>query len=523
MSRQNRGMDIGQVSPKLKSTTLNSVTLFQGMLVVLIFCMGIVLIAPTSLNPDAAWLLYASQQMMDGDKLYVDIVEVNPPLIVWLGTLPVLLAKLSGLTIGFSFKAIIFAMAAMSLIFSAKILKIQNSNYIGPIIVAATYALTIFPSFSFGQREHILVILCLPYLFVASAAAKRIQLPLWRIIVASILAGIGFCIKPYFVLIPAAVELFMLARLKKETFRRPEPYIMVLVGVSYVLAIFIFTPEYNSKIIGYATEVYSAGHGYPTERVLHASTPIIFFSVYGLMLLFYERVKIADVHAEYAVLACAALGSVAVFFAQFKGWVYHLVPANIFVLILFIGAIYYLLFKSDFKILNVIKSIPLVVFVFVMAVFLVLMPMKNGTFARVSEELKPAIAEYSDVDTIFIMTDNLDNGFPLINETGLTWGSRYPALWLTPGIQAKRAAGENYALLDEIEQFSHRSVAADIARYKPQLIFVDIGEFRSFWGLKYDYIADYSRSDQFAAEWSNYSFVRDVGNRAMYRRIIENK
>ncbi|MGH7526003.1 MAG: hypothetical protein ACREMX_04805, partial [Gemmatimonadales bacterium] len=43
--------------------------------------------------PDTAWLLYAAERWLDGARLYVDLVEVNPPLIIWLNAIPVLVAR----------------------------------------------------------------------------------------------------------------------------------------------------------------------------------------------------------------------------------------------------------------------------------------------------------------------------------------------------------------------------------------------------------------------------------------------
>ena len=34
--------------------------------------------------PDVSWLLYVAERILDGARPYVDVVEVNPPLIVWL-------------------------------------------------------------------------------------------------------------------------------------------------------------------------------------------------------------------------------------------------------------------------------------------------------------------------------------------------------------------------------------------------------------------------------------------------------
>src|SRR5579883_1005972 len=44
------------------------------------------------LKDDIAWLLYVSRRWLAGRELYVDVVEVNPPLIVWISAVPLQLA-----------------------------------------------------------------------------------------------------------------------------------------------------------------------------------------------------------------------------------------------------------------------------------------------------------------------------------------------------------------------------------------------------------------------------------------------
>src|ERR1700760_4576042 len=44
------------------------------------------------LKDDIAWLLYVARRWMAGRELYVDVVEVNPPLIVWISAIPIWLA-----------------------------------------------------------------------------------------------------------------------------------------------------------------------------------------------------------------------------------------------------------------------------------------------------------------------------------------------------------------------------------------------------------------------------------------------
>src|SRR3954462_5020651 len=82
-------------------------------LILLLSVMAVVLfIAMRSpLKDDIAWLLYVARRWMAGRELYVDVVEGNPPLIVWISAIPMQLASVLGIEAQFT--AIPFFVAAV--------------------------------------------------------------------------------------------------------------------------------------------------------------------------------------------------------------------------------------------------------------------------------------------------------------------------------------------------------------------------------------------------------------------------
>src|ERR1700739_4588515 len=75
------GLSRGQMASAISSIFLISV------IAVILF---VALRSP--LKDDIAWLLYVARRWLAGRELYVDVVEVNPPLIIWLSAIPVRLA-----------------------------------------------------------------------------------------------------------------------------------------------------------------------------------------------------------------------------------------------------------------------------------------------------------------------------------------------------------------------------------------------------------------------------------------------
>src|SRR6478735_8778504 len=82
-------------------------------MLLLLVVLGVVLFTMlrSPLKDDIAWLLYVARRWLAGRELYVDVVEVNPPLIVWISAIPMQIA--SWLRIDAQFTAMPFFVAAV--------------------------------------------------------------------------------------------------------------------------------------------------------------------------------------------------------------------------------------------------------------------------------------------------------------------------------------------------------------------------------------------------------------------------
>ena len=74
------------------AVTATSVLLLLAVLGIVLFTM-----LRSPLKDDIAWLLYVARRWLAGRELYVDVVEVNPPLIVWISAIPLQLANALGI------------------------------------------------------------------------------------------------------------------------------------------------------------------------------------------------------------------------------------------------------------------------------------------------------------------------------------------------------------------------------------------------------------------------------------------
>ena len=72
-------------------------------LIALVFVVAILLRQVVPLNTDVSWLLVIGERVLDGQRLYVDIVEINPPMAVFAYLPGIALARASRLQDGRSF------------------------------------------------------------------------------------------------------------------------------------------------------------------------------------------------------------------------------------------------------------------------------------------------------------------------------------------------------------------------------------------------------------------------------------
>ena len=66
-------------------------------IVLLLFAVQGVIRFGAQINHDTAWFIHIANGLLDGKRLYVDFVEVNPPLAIWLIVPSTALARLCGI------------------------------------------------------------------------------------------------------------------------------------------------------------------------------------------------------------------------------------------------------------------------------------------------------------------------------------------------------------------------------------------------------------------------------------------
>lgn len=185
------------------------------------------------LSQDVALYLQAGREVLRGRRPLDDLVDINPPLVVYLSTGVAWLARSLGTAPGVTVLMLTWLAAAVSTLVTFDALRRAGASRWsshGVTFVLSLFGLVVLMHGEFGQRDHWFVLTAVPYLVVRSAdtqfgGAARAAIGL--------AAGLGACLKPEFALTVVLVELMRCASARTwRTVFRAEVF---AVGATFAL------------------------------------------------------------------------------------------------------------------------------------------------------------------------------------------------------------------------------------------------------------------------------------------------
>jgi len=478
---------------------------------------------PGTVNHDSAWSLYSTGRWLDGARFYVDMVEINPPLNFYLHVPPVLLSRWTGLGLMPSFVLWIFAMVAASLSLCVRMTREAREDDPGLwtlLLLGALIASLAVPRGSFGQREHIVVVLAFGYFFCAALRASGRPVRRGPAAVAGLLAALGLALKPYFVLVPLLLELREIARHRSiRAAIRPDSIVLVSVGILYGMSVPLVHPEYLRDVVPLALATYSLGFGVPLRAFLVQGSTLLLVGLLLCYLVARPAMKQPRVNDTFWL---AALGFFGAYVWQMKGFPYHTGPVMALVLVALLPLAAGGPLVGDRGLLEPWQRIVAFLGVVVIGTLF----FANGRYPSSREtELYDVIEREAPGGTIAAFGSNMSLGFPLVIEAGVTWGSRFPTLWPVPGVwHGLHGSGRSLPPgeereLERIMDWTRRAVAEDLQTFRPDLVVVDVRPRKSLFDpLEFDWLTWAAKDPLFQEEWRHYALLERLGPQDVFER-----
>ncbi|MDN3651738.1 hypothetical protein QWY77_03030 [Thalassotalea ponticola] len=455
------------------------------------------------LNHDIGWLYTATEQWLAGKLLYSEIMELNPPIIFYLLVPVVAINQAFEFSSVLSLKLYAFIVTLPFIINFVSYFKQSHFSsteryYLFIAVIVSCYGSA---QYDFGQRDHLAIILLLPY-FISTffQGLNPPPLPFKSKTIVAFSATIGICIKPYFILFFIGAELWrFIQKPVVKNLLTLESSLIAICSCFFYLYLIVLEPNYIPKMVPLAVATYWA-YGIPIE--------LFNLEVNLLLLLFLIAVSFTiknkiERNLIHYFLYLSFIGLL-VFLLQ-SHYSYQLLPHSVLLTFSFgITTIVYLKQISSF--LNSPKTL------MTLATFLILFSSyhlinKSYVVAKLLQEKAPSFqslgidsfrdtADYINRNfanqNVYVFSTNVWPSTFIRHYTKANWVSGFPALWPLPAIDTMQRAPEKLTK-DQIQKINDITLPVmdkiykEISDYQPKAIFIESSESPSYFTENFKY------------------------------------
>jgi len=478
------------------------------------------------INHDVAAVLNFSGRWLQGERLYVDLIDVNPPLIFVLNIIPAALAEILPLT---AVQCFILCVLLLMLGAAMLTLRVLAALRLAPLlrqVTQAAMALTLLGAgYDFGQREHLMLIMALPYLTLAALRAEGESLGRGLTLCIAVLAGLGFAIKPHFMAIPALVELWVLCCLGPgRALRDPIAWVMAAIWALYLLSLPLAFPAYLTQVVPLVMDNYLNLGGLTLWQVLLTDRmlPALLLLLPCLVLAFRGGPMLAR------PFAMAALGGFIAAWVQHRGWSYHVLPIKLWsgLVVAMLAGHWAIRALAPARAER--SAAPAAALAAsALALFHLQgneMPYRQFTWGSsrggaIAEQLR--LEAYGE--RLLVLSPEVVEVYPALNYAQAQSTLRTMTLWLLQGVYGQCPRnGARYREpweMSRTEFFVYRTVAEDFARAPPAAILVsERAGIAACGGQEFDLLTYFGRHPLFAEAFSHYRVATSFEGYRLYRR-----
>jgi hypothetical protein len=478
---------------------------------------------PATVNHDVSWTLYAGERLLDGAEYGVDVIELNPPLILWIGSLVAGGARVVGIPPTLFYNLLVLAGVLLGSLAIYRILLARFHHPALPFVLAlALIPLQIFIcDYDYGQRDHLIFLLMTPQILIAALSPGGEQSTRRARLLAGGAMALAISLKPHYALVWLATELAsaLWARQPRVLWREAN-WLIAGLGALYLVSIALVTPQYF-EMAREAMAVYSA-YDVPVPLLSRRTAPILA----AIVVLAALRPRGG---AGWAGV-CAALASATSFlcvYIQHKNYPYHYLPVYLFAMLAILLA---LAAKLDAATRlrdhgRTLAWTGMAISLALAGIFFV-----RG-FERVEEdrrELGAMIESRGRGLPVLFFSSSVSAAFPVVPMSGARSASPYPCIWQIAGHYTEEELARtdfpyrSRQTMPPLERQVLTTVIDWMEREEPGLLFFDLKRYQQGF-LWADFAWErYLQADpRFAPLMRHYQSIGPVGEYYALARVGE--
>jgi len=425
------------------------------------------------LNPDIAWQVYLAVALTRGSRLGRDLIEVNPPLAAWLDVPVVQLSAPLGLSPAFGHQLAMMLLGVWSVglvsLVGRSVAALQRSTALVAFSLACAIPLALHGGLEVGQREQMAILLALPYFVLLAVRLEGAHVSVRLALAVGISAGLGFALKPFFVLPLALAEFLLLVQHRHlRALFRAEMVGMAAVFAAYPVAILLAAPEWLAS----AREFWPLYGGYrvATARdIVERHGRILLLALLAILAWALARPRVARTSRLGDALAAGLLGFVMAMLLQRKPWTYLTLPSAVLAVALLMATV----LETSGRMRTTADRLLRAMLVLLVSLRLAWYAVWLAFIAGTSLIYRTSLAEYewlrSELDslppgtTFGSLAPTHGAAFPLVLDVEGRWVMRLPSLW-----PAMSASAQDATTQDRLR----RLVAADLTQGRPEILLV---------------------------------------------------
>jgi hypothetical protein len=295
-----------------------------------------IVIKPLRINHDCALSLHHGQLLSEGKLIYVDFINPDFPLMNYLCSVVHLTSSLMRVDTILVFSLFVFLVSVVASLVSLYVIRTARCEagsefleVLTLVFFAVSFGFFRYQIGSFGQREHLFAMLYFPFFVFRWARWEGGNVSGLVGCLTAVPAAIGACLKPYFVPVCFAPEIYWLvAKRRGRNLFRAEALVFALIGLIYAGHFFFLPGLVKAELFGrWLPFIAAKYHVYNNPFGLLVSRGEVWIACLMIVLSLVVYSRSNKIWSMACPLAAFTAASLFIYFLQHKGWRYHLVPA----------------------------------------------------------------------------------------------------------------------------------------------------------------------------------------------------